>query len=124
MLRALATIAAAVALFAGPGGALAMHAPLGSRHASRPSSAGGTPANLLRDGKYMPNPARDPSVLQVVRVVRPRGFAYRDAGIGAACGALALALLGGIVILPRSRGRERGAPRAPERPPTLGRHSV
>lgn len=104
MLRILITIAALSAALSLPAGALAMNGPGGG-------SAGSTsPANLLRDGKYLPTPkASDPTTVQVVRVVQPGGFDFADAGIGAAIAAATLALVGALVI---ALHRDQQAPTA------------
>jgi len=39
--------------------------------------------------------------LQVVRIARPGGFDYRDAGIGAGIAVLAVALVGGAIVFLR-----------------------
>ena len=55
--------------------------------------------NLLRDAKYLPAAkASYPTSVQVVRVVKPGGFDFVDAGIGAAVAAAVLALAAGVVI--------------------------
>jgi hypothetical protein len=99
MLRTLIAIAAGTAALALPVGALAMYGPAGGESAGTVATSS-SPVNLLRDGKYSPAPktATPPSV-QVVRVVRPGGFDFVDAGIGAAVAAVGLALVGGLVIV-------------------------
>jgi hypothetical protein len=97
MLRTLITIAAVAAFLALPAGALAMVGATGGTVAVVP---GETPVNLLRDAKYLPAPKTlGAGTVQVVRVVNPGGFDFRDAGIGAALGAVALAVIGGLVIV-------------------------
>lgn len=109
MLRTLITIAAVAAVLALPGSALALHAPLEGAHTSKPAATGDKPVNLLRDGKYLPTPTTGASgTVEIVRVIKPGGFDFRDAGIGAGIGAVALALLGGVVI---ALSREREATR-------------
>ena len=110
MLRTRITIAAIAAAFVLPGSALALHAPLDNAYTPRPTATGDKPVNLLRDGKYAPSPTTASGGIQVVRVIRPGGFDFRDAGIGAAVGALTLAVLGGVVI---ARFRNRVATPAP-----------
>ena len=95
MLRSFAAIALLTVAFALPGDALAMNGPTGGTTASTPAA----PVNLLQDGKYLPAQTSAPASVQVVRIVKPGGFDYRDAGIGAAVAALAIALVGGVVIL-------------------------
>jgi hypothetical protein len=95
MLRSLATLAALVALLALPAGALSMNGRTGG--ADRFGATGTAPVNYLRDAKY----AAAPRAVQVVRVVRPGGFRYRDAGIGAALTIAVVALGAGAIILSR-----------------------
>jgi hypothetical protein len=60
------------------------------------------PSNPLRDGKYLPQPApatTTPAPVQIVRVIKPRGFDLRDASIGAAFGALLIAIVGTLVLV-------------------------
>jgi hypothetical protein len=102
MLRTLAAIALLTAALALPGSALAVNGPTGGTSASTQTST--APVNLLRDGKYLPTPTAAPTTVEVVRVVKPAGFDYRDAGIGAAVGALVIALVGGVVILTSHNG--------------------
>jgi hypothetical protein len=57
-------------------------------------------SNPLRDGKYLPQPApATPAPVQIVRVIKPRGFDLRDASIGAAFGALLIAIVGTLVLV-------------------------
>ena len=100
MLRTLAAIALLAVALAVPGTALAMNGPTGGTS----TSTGAAPVNLLRDGKYLPTPTAAPATVEVVRVVKPGGFDFRDAGIGAAVGALVIALVGGVVILASHNG--------------------
>jgi len=100
MLRTLAAIALLTVALALPGGTLAMNGPTGGTSASTPAA----PVNLLRDGKYLPTPTAAPATVEVVRVVKPGGFDFRDAGVGAAVGALVIALVGGVVILVSHNG--------------------
>ena len=102
MLRTLAAIALLSIALALPGSALAVNGPSGGTSASTQTST--APVNLLRDGKYLPTPTASPASIEVVRVVKPGGFDYRDAGIGAAVGALVIALVGGVVILVSHNG--------------------
>jgi hypothetical protein len=98
MFRTPLTIAAVMAALALPAGALAMHGP--SSDQTDRLSAVPVSANLLRDGKYLPPPTTpDRATVQVVRVVKPGGFDFRDAGIGGALGAIAVAVVGGLVIV-------------------------
>lgn len=98
MLRTLITIAAVAAALALPAGAPAMYGATGGRNVA--VVPGESPVNLLRDAKYLPA-AKTPGAgtVQVVRVVVPGGFDFRDAGIGAALGAVALAVIGGLVTV-------------------------
>jgi hypothetical protein len=89
MRRLLVTVAALIAALAVPASALAVHAPGDSGQRSTPAQA------------------------QVVRVVKPGGFDFRDAGIGAAVGVLALALVGGgVLVILGDRGSLRLSPRS------------
>ena len=103
MFRLLIASATVAALLTLPAAALAMHAP-GDAPAAAPVSA---PANYLGDGKYSPRPAvaaAQPQV-QIVRVVKPVGFDFRDAGIGAGLGALLVAALcTALIFTLRTRG--------------------
>lgn len=84
MRHLLVTVAALIAALTVPAATLAMHAP--------------------SDSVKRAAPARP----QVVQVVRPGGFDFGDAGIGAAVGALGLALAVGAVRVGRSnRGSHR-----------------
>lgn len=105
MLRTLAAITLLTVALALPGGALAMNGPTGGT-----STSTSAPVNLLRDGKYLPTPTPAPNPVEVVRVVKPGAFDFRDAGIGAALGALAIAVIGGaaIVFTRGSRGTPAG----------------
>src|SRR5229473_7972306 len=95
MLRTLFTIAGLAAALALPAAAPAMTGPAGGD-----STAVSPPANLLRDGKYAPRPAPTPApTLEVVRLVKPGGFDFAAAGIGAALGAAVLAVVGGLLIV-------------------------
>jgi hypothetical protein len=102
MLRTLAASTLATAALALPGSALAMNGPTGGASASTQTST--APVNLMRDGKYLPTPTATAATVEVVRVVKPGGFDFRDAGIGAAVGALVIALVGGVVILVSHNG--------------------
>jgi hypothetical protein len=98
MSRTLIATAAAAALLTLPASALAMHEPDGAP-ATAPAS---TPTNYLRDGKYRAHPttlAATQISPRIVRVVKPAGFDFRDAGIGAALGALFVAALCSALIL-------------------------
>jgi hypothetical protein len=110
MLRTLITLAALAAAFALPGGALALHAPLDDAYTSNATVTGDKPVNFLRDAKFGSAPTTASVGIQTVRVIRPGGFNFRDAGIGAAVGALVFAVLGGVVI---ARFRRRDATPAP-----------
>ena len=100
MLRTLAAITLLTVALALPGSALAMNGPTGGTSTSTPAA----PVNLLRDGKYLPTPTAAPTTVEVVRVVKPGGFDFRDAGVGAAVAALVIALVGGVVILVSHNG--------------------
>jgi hypothetical protein len=94
--------ATASALLGFPGAASAMHAPGDTSTGARPAAV----PNYLGDGKYLlPSPAR----VQVVRVVSPTGFRLRDAGVGAAIGAVVVATLFGALVF-RQRPSSLGAP--------------
>jgi hypothetical protein len=95
MFRKLITLAAVAAALSLPSVASAMHGP-GNGAAVTVSTS---PVNLLRDGKYLAPPqTSSPATVQIVRVVKPGGFDFVAAAIGAALGAAALALVGGLVI--------------------------
>jgi hypothetical protein len=101
MLRTITATALLAAALALPSGALAMNGPAGGTSNSSPA-----PVNLLRDGKYLPTATA--ATVQVVRIVRPGGFDFRAAGIGAAVGALVLAVIGGVaIVLSRDGGTTR-----------------
>lgn len=110
MLRTRMTIAVIAVAVVLPGSALALHAPLDKAYSPSPTATDDKPVNLLRDGKYAPAPTTASGGTQVARVIRPGGFDFRAAGIGAAVGALALAMVGGVVI---ARFRHRDAAPAP-----------
>ena len=97
MLRTIAATSAVTILLALPGAALSMNGRTGG--ADGPIAA--TPVNYLHDAKYTPAPAAAPHTVQVVRFVRPSGFNYRDAGIGAAIAVL-LGAAGAALILVRA----------------------
>src|SRR4051794_3839018 len=106
MLRTLFTIARRAIALALPAAAAALTRPTrgeAPRGGAPPDLLrGGEPPavrarpNLLRDGKYALTPAQR---VEVVRIVKPSGFDFTDAGIGAAVGAAALAVLGGLLIV-------------------------
>jgi hypothetical protein len=96
MVRTLAAAACSVVVLALPASGLAMHGPVGGV----PAAGTASPVNYLRDGKYTQAPAVAAPV-QVVRVVKPGGFDFRDAAIGAVVGALALTILGGTLLVTR-----------------------
>ena len=103
MLRTLAAIALLTVALALPGSALAMNGPTGGdvgldadeHGAGQPPARRQVPADA--DGRARRR-------VEVVRVVKPGGFDFRDAGIGAAVGALVIALVGGVVILASHNG--------------------
>jgi hypothetical protein len=97
MLRSLAAISTVIFLLALPCAALAVNGPVGGTDVG---ATGTAPVNYLRDAKYAPVPTAA-HTLQVVRIVRPGGFDYRDAGIGAGIAVLAVALVGGAIVLLR-----------------------
>ncbi|HVM56039.1 MAG TPA: hypothetical protein VMT74_01160 [Gaiellaceae bacterium] len=97
MLRSLAAITALIVFLALPCAGLAVNGPVGGTDLSGATSSG--PVNYLRDAKYTPAPTA--TAVPVVRVVRPGGFDYRDAGVGAAIAVLAVALAGGVIVLIR-----------------------
>lgn len=106
----LAAAVAAVAL-ALPSAALALQEGSSGPGHSAPVTA--VPSNPLRDGKYLPQPTpakAAPAPVQIVRVIKPRGFDLRDAAIGAAFGALLIAIVGTLVLVTL---RERGPRMAP-----------
>jgi len=98
MLRSLAAISALIVFLALPCTAFAVNGPVGGTDVSGATSTG--PVNYLRDAKYTPAPTATHTV-QVVRIVRPGGFDYRDAGVGAAVAVLVGALAGGAIVLTR-----------------------
>jgi hypothetical protein len=107
MSRILIATATAATLLALPAAALANHGS-GDGPVSSLTSVPTTPDNPRRDGKYLPRPtsaAQTP--IQIVRVVKPAGFDFRDAGIGAALGALLVAGLCSVLIL-TIRNRDSG----------------
>ncbi len=96
MFRNLITIAAVSAALSLPSVASAMHGPGDVAAAVMVRT---TPVNLLRDGKYAAaQQTSSPTTVQIVRVVKPGGFDFVDAAIGAALGATTLALVGGLVV--------------------------
>ena len=96
MLRSFAAISALVVLLALPCTAFAVNGPTGGTDLSGATSTG--PVNYLRDAKYTPAPTAT-HTFAVVRIVRPGGFDYRDAGVGAAAALLVIALVGGAIVL-------------------------
>lgn len=95
-----ATLTAVVAL-ALPSAAFALHEP-GSAGTAQSTRVAVAPPNYLGDGKYPPqqsSPTTAPAPVQIVRVVEPRGFDLRDAAIGAAFGALLIAIVGTLVLV-------------------------
>ena len=96
----LATVAAVAAL-ALPSAAFALHEP-GSTGTAQSTQLVVAPPNYLGDGKYLPqqsSPTTAPAPVQIVRVIEPRGFDLRDAAIGAAFGALLIAIVGTLVLV-------------------------
>ena len=100
MLRSLAAVSTLIVLLALPCTAFAVNGPTGGTELSGPLPAG--PVNYLRDAKYAPAPTAAAQTVQVVRIVRPGGFDYRDAGVGAAIAVLVVALAGGGIVRFRS----------------------
>jgi hypothetical protein len=101
-----ATVAAVVAL-ALPSAAFALHEP-GSAGTAQSAHVAVVSPNYLGDGKYLPklaSPTTAPAPVQIVRVINPRGFDLHDAAIGAAFGALLIAIVGTLVLVSL---RERG----------------
>jgi hypothetical protein len=97
MLRSLTAISALVVLLALPCTAFAVNGPTGGTELSEAVPTG--PANYLRDAKYTPTPTAAAYTVRVVRIVRPGGFDYRDAGVGAAIAVLVVALAAGGIGL-------------------------
>jgi hypothetical protein len=95
MLRTLAATAATALVVALPTTGLAMNGPVGGA----PGTVIPLPANYLRDAKYSPPWAVAPA--PVGDVVKPGGFGYQDAAVGAAIGVLVLAAAGGTVLVIR-----------------------
>ena len=100
MLRTLAATSAVTILLALPCTAFAVNGPTGGTELSDVMPT--EPVNYLRDAKYVPAPTAAAHTVQVVRLVRPGGFDYRDAGVGAAIAVLVVALAGGGIVLFRS----------------------
>jgi hypothetical protein len=113
---ALAVVATALALptlaFAGGGGAQTwdrQHLPSPAPGYLPPSSE---QVSLAWDASHLPSPAPGylpktiPADVQIVRVATPRSFDYRDAAIGAAFGALVLAILAGAVLVATRERRD------------------
>ena len=100
MHRSLAAISALTVLLALPCTAFAVNGPTGGTELSGAVPTG--PVNYLRDAKYVPAPTAAAHTVQVVRIVRPGGFDYRDAGVGAGIAVLVIALAGGGIVLFRS----------------------
>jgi hypothetical protein len=98
-----ATVVAVVAL-ALPSAAFALHEP-GNAGTGQSTHVVVAPPNYLSDGKYLPKQSPTTAPVQIVRVIEPRGFALRDAAIGAAFGALLIAIVGTLVLV---SVRERG----------------
>ena len=97
----LAATVAAVAVLALPSAAFALHEP-GSTGTAQSTRVAVASPNYLGDGKYLPkqsSPTTAPAPVQIVRVVEPRGFDLRDAAIGAAFGALLIAIVGTLVLV-------------------------
>lgn len=108
MLRRVVTLALAAALVV-PGSALARHAPLDDVAGTPAAATTSQPVNFLRDAKYLPQPTAAAQRVQVVRIVEPAGFDFRDAGVGAAAAAIALVGLGAVALgVSRSRGGGHG----------------
>jgi hypothetical protein len=96
MLRTLAAAAVAALVLVLPATGLAMNGPVGGA----PGTVFPLPANYLRDAKYSPAPWTVTPV-QVVDGVKPGGFDYQDAAVGAVVGVLALTILGGTLLVIR-----------------------
>lgn len=105
MLRTLTAASVAALVLALPAAGLAMNGPVGGD----PGTVIPLPANYLRDAKYSPAPWAAAPV-QVADVVKPGGFDYQDAAVGAAVGVLALTILGGTLLVIR---HERDATHVP-----------
>ena len=97
MLRTLAAVVFAVVVLALPATGLAMNGPAGGA----PGTVIPLPANYLRDATYSPAPPWAAAPVEAVDVVKPGGFDYRDAAIGAVVGVLALMILGGTLLVVR-----------------------
>jgi len=95
MLRSLAAVSSLIVLLALPCTAFAVNGPMGGTDLSGATSTG--PVNYLRDAKYTPAPTATHTVA-LVRIVRPGGFDYRDAGVGAAFAVFVVALAGGAIV--------------------------
>jgi hypothetical protein len=91
-----AAVAALVLVLVLPATGLAMNGPVGGA----PGTVIPLPANYLRDAKYSPAPWTVTPV-QVGDVVKPGGFDYQDAAVGAVVGVLALTILGGTLLVVR-----------------------
>jgi hypothetical protein len=110
-------VALASAAFAAPA-AQAHHAPGNNAKASPPSASVWTASSREVDRlgpKYVP--LQHPLSLApvtVVRVVRPGGFDWGDAAIGAGVSGIALALVAGLALLVTRRSRRAGVPERSE----------
>jgi hypothetical protein len=106
MYAKLAATAVAVIALALPSAAFALQE--GSSGSGHSAHVVAVPSNPRLDGKYLPAPVpaeTAPAPVQIVRVVKPSGFDFRDASIGAAFGALLIAIVGTLVLVSL---RERG----------------
>jgi len=110
-------VALASAAFAAPA-AQAHHAPGNNAKASPPSASVWTASSLEVDRlgpKYVPlQHPLSPAPVTVVRVVRPGGFDWRDAAIGAGVSGFGLALVAGLAMLVSQRRRRAGLPERSE----------
>jgi hypothetical protein len=106
MFAKLAATAVAVSALVLPSAAFALQE--GSSGSGHTAPVVAVPSNPRLDGKYLPVPAparTAPAPVQIVRVVKPSGFDFRDASIGAAFGALLIAIVGTLILVSL---RERG----------------
>ena len=88
------------------------YVPLYHPYAARPAEANGPGPTAA--GTAIANARHDAPPVSVVKVVRPSGFDWGDAGIGAGVGSVTLALAAGLALFVTRRSRGTSVPERSE----------